>query len=164
MVNPGVDLMEDNMTTTFATPRLHLDFLLAECVRRDASDLHLAPNLPPYFRMDGGLEADATQDPVTAEQLEALSKELLLRFDPAPLQRTGSVDGALTTEDGTRFRFNVFRRQGHLAIALRRLEDRFRTLGELGLPESLHRWPSCRMGLSWFVAPPGPARARPWQP
>ena len=147
------------MPSQFPTPRLHLDFLLAECVRRDASDLHLAPDLPPYFRMDGGLEADAAAEPIPAEQLDALSKELLLRFDQAPLERTGSVDGAITTAEGTRFRFNVFRRQGQLAIALRRLEDRFRTLSELGLPESLHSVGKLPDGLVVVCGPTGAGKS-----
>jgi len=48
----------------------------------------------------------------------------------------GSIDGACFGADGARFRFNVFRRQGLMAVAMRRLEERFRPLAELGLPEA----------------------------
>src|ERR1700747_1659728 len=94
--------------------------LLGECVQRDASDLHLAPGLPPYFRVHGVLAPVAERDLISSEKLERLAQELMIPYNAAPLQNTGSLDGAISASDGTRFRFNVFRRQGHLAIALRR--------------------------------------------
>ena len=41
---------------TAAAGRL-LESLLGECVRQDASDLHLVPDLPPYLRVEGLLRA-----------------------------------------------------------------------------------------------------------
>src|ERR1043165_6306467 len=124
--------------TDSPTSQEQLDFLLAECVRLDASDVHLAPHLPPYLRIHGILEAQQALGSVPAARLEELARALMKSFDSAALEKTGSLDGAVTAIDGTRFRFNIFRRQGNLAIALRRLEDRFRPLSDLGLPESLY--------------------------
>src|SRR5262245_46025304 len=118
-------------------PPSRLQALLVECVRRDASDIHLAPGSPPFLRIHGTL-APLEIAPLSTEDVESVAATLL-RFGAAgDLARKGSVDGAVSAEDGTRFRFNVFRRQGKSAIALRRLEDRFQSLGELGLPESLY--------------------------
>ncbi len=133
--------------------------LLAECVRRDASDLHLAPGLSPYFRVHGVLAPAEGRDPIVSQQLENLAKELMTPFDSSPLQTTGSVDGALSAPDGTRFRFNVFRRQGQLAIALRRLEDRFRTLADLGMPESLYQLCDLPDGLVVVCGPTGAGKS-----
>ena len=133
--------------------------LLAECVRLDASDLHLAPGLAPYFRIHGILEPHEKLPPVTPEEVNALAAELGHAFDRTALERTGSLDGAVSATDGTRFRFNVFRRQGQLAIALRRLEDRFRSLTELGMPESLYQLCDLPDGLVVVAGPTGAGKS-----
>lgn len=135
--------------------RALVDDLLAECIRQDASDLHLAPNLPAYLRVEGVLEPQNDRPPLTAADTAQIADYLAEKLDRAPLDRTGSLDGALTSPDGTRFRFNVFRRQGELSIALRRLEDRFRSLAELGLPEDLYHLCDLPDGLIVMAGPTG---------
>src|SRR5262249_19834174 len=67
--------------------------------------------------------------------------------------------GALSAADGTRFRFNVFRRQAQLSVALRRLEDRFRSLAELGLPEHLYSLCELPDGLVVVSGPTGAGKS-----
>src|SRR5688572_14388904 len=105
--------------------------LLVRCVSTDASDLHIAPELPPFLRIHGILEPQGDVGPLPAETTAAMGEVLAHGFDRGALDTTGSFDGAMTAADGTRFRFNVFKRQSAISIALRRLEDRFRTLADL---------------------------------
>lgn len=133
--------------------------MLAECLRLDASDLHLAPNLPPHFRIHGVLEPRSGAEPITPEILQSLADELARGLNRASLEATGSLDGAFSAPDGTRFRFNIFRRQGELAIALRRLEDRFRSLAELGMPEVLYELCSLSDGLVVVAGPTGSGKS-----
>jgi len=95
-----------------------LETLLRDCVEHDASDLHLAPKLPPYLRLHGVLQPQADHPGVSPEQIEAIGAHLAVESDRSPLEGPGSLDGAISAADGTRFRFNVYRRQGKLAIAL----------------------------------------------
>jgi Tfp pilus assembly pilus retraction ATPase PilT len=85
------------------TQRL-LDNLLAECVRLGASDLHLAPDLPPYFRTEGLLEPPSGRGPLSSPQIDAVAGLLSAEIDRRPLESQGSLDGALTGRDGTRYR------------------------------------------------------------
>jgi twitching motility protein PilT len=62
-------------------------------------------------------------------------------------KKVGSIDGTFLAPDRTRFRFNLYRRQGQLAIALRHLESSFQTLAQLGLPQSLEKLCDLRDGL-----------------
>jgi twitching motility protein PilT len=135
--------------------RALLESLLAECVRQDASDLHLAPNLPAYLRVEGVLEPQLDRPPLTPADTARVADVLAEGIDRTPLEQTGSLDGALTGPGGIRFRFNVFRRQGQISIALRRLEDRFRTLAELGLPDELYRLCDLSDGLVVLAGPTG---------
>jgi hypothetical protein len=118
-----------------------LDRLLAECLALDASDVHLASGLSPYFRVYGVLDPKPDYGKLDPATMTGLAAELSRGLS---LEPTGSLDGAFTAATGHRYRFNIFRRQGTLAIALRRLEDRFRSLADLGLPESAPRPRRCR--------------------
>ena len=126
--------------------------LLLACVRRGASDLHLTPGLPPYLRIEGELTAlpEAT---LTASETRQLGEAVIAMQGPTarPLDEAivakGAIDGAVSASDGTRFRFNIFLRQNQVALVLRRLEDKFKPLSELGLPESLYRLCELRDGL-----------------
>ncbi len=136
-----------------------LQELLTLCVERDASDLHLAPGLPPHLRIAGVLEALTRFGPVSVDSIDTLAESLLQRTDERRFARSGHADGALTCDLGARFRFNVFRRAGHLAIALRRLEERCRTLEQLGLPASLYELCAQRDGLVLVAGPTGAGKS-----
>ena len=136
-----------------------LESFLAECVRQDASDLHMAADLPPYLRVEGQLEPQSGLPRLTAADTEAVAAHLARGLSRAPLESTGSLDGAMTGPDGTRYRFNVFRRQGQLSIAIRRLEDRFRSLTELGLSENLYRLCDLSDGLILVAGPTGAGKS-----
>jgi len=130
-----------------------LHALMLACVTHDASDLHLTPGLSPRLRVHGELKSIPGHPVITADDSAAMAKILLHRQQGVSaqldesLQLKGSVDGALTAPDGSRFRFNYFRRQNQIAIVLRRLEETFRSLSDLGLPESLHALTDLRDGL-----------------
>lgn len=138
-----------------------LDTLLADCVRLDASDLHLAPGQAPFFRIQGVLGHQPGAAALTKEHIDGLVDQLLRGFDRSGLERngTGSVDGALSARDNTRFRFNVFRRQNAMGIALRKLEDRFRGLAELGMPEHLYQLCDLPDGLVVVCGPTGSGKS-----
>jgi twitching motility protein PilT len=141
------------------TPRRKLESLLAACVELGASDLHLAPGQPPFFRIGGDLVTrEDRKAPLGRDEVEVVARALLEGSGTKGLDTTGSQDGAVTS-GGTRFRFNVFRRQGGLAAAIRRLEERFRTLGELGLPEALYKLCDLPDGIVLFAGPTGAGKS-----
>lgn len=136
-----------------------LSELLLECVRIGASDLHLSSGLPPYFRIQGVLESSTTFQVADRTQLEQLGRLLCEKSYRDELKGPGSVDGAVNGPDGSRFRFNLFRRTGQLAIAIRKLDDRFRPLSELGLPESLYDLARFPTGLVVVAGPTGSGKS-----
>jgi twitching motility protein PilT len=136
-----------------------LESLLAECVRQDASDLHLVPELPPYLRVEGLLQPQADRPLLSAADTDAIAAQLSAGLNRKPLEASGSLDGATTGPDGIRYRFNVFRRQGRLSISIRRLEDRFRTLAELGFSETLYRLCDLPDGLIVVAGPTGAGKS-----
>ena len=87
-----------------------LDTLLDECVQRDASDLHFAAELPVYLRIQGLLEPQTDHPRIAAEQIRAIADHLASLSQRPPLQGPGSLDGAVSSSSGTRFRYNIYRR------------------------------------------------------
>ncbi len=149
--------MNDSSTETGAARNSRLAALLAECVRRDASDLHLTGGIRPMLRIHGRLEAMTEQPPLGEPEMERMAAELI-GAEPADWSK-GSVDGACFGTNGARFRFNVFRGQGLMAVAMRRLEERFRPLAELGLPEALYSLSDLRDGLVILSGPTGSGKS-----
>jgi twitching motility protein PilT len=139
--------------------RALLERLLAECVRQDASDLHIAPNLPAHLRVHGVLELQHAYGVLRPAATEGLADVLCEGFNRTTISTTGSVDGAISASDGTRYRFNVFKRQGEFSIALRRLEDSFRSLAELGFSETLYDLCSLPDGLVVVAGPTGAGKS-----
>lgn len=136
-----------------------LQHLLAECIAQDASDLHLSAGRVPYVRVHGRLVQQTSFGAIASEELEQMGRLLADEMRSEPLGRTGSLDGSLSSAEGVRFRFNVFRRQGKAAIALRRLEDRLHTLPELGLPDSLYDVCGHSHGLVVVAGPTGSGKS-----
>ena len=101
-----------------------LEELLDLCVERGASDLHISAGYKPYLRQHGDLLPIEEQPVWEAHEIDAMAGILSTTVNTKSLTQTGSLDGAMTSAAGRRFRFNIFRRQGATAVALRRLEDK----------------------------------------
>jgi twitching motility protein PilT len=132
-----------------------LENLLAYCETNNGSDLHLAPNHRPLVRIDGLLTEVPGYDKLQPHDIHAYAEILMNSGQRMALAERGAADGAVSTPRGVRFRFNVFRGQGKRAVVLRRLEDRFRTMAELGLPDDLYRLADLPDGLVVFSGPTG---------
>ena len=131
------------------------DKLLSICIDQKSSDLHLASDMPPFLRTQGLIAPIPDEDTLSQSDLERFARFISRDINQAPLEKTGSLDGALSAKDGTRFRFNIFKRSGTFSIALRRLEEKIRTLSELGLPDNLYDLANLRDGLVLLAGPTG---------
>jgi twitching motility protein PilT len=123
-----------------------------------ASDLHLVPDQYPLLRTAGQLHPLAGEDRLSADDLRSITTELIQTTDRKRLDSVGDIDGAITCED-VRYRFNVFKRGRELCVAFRRLDDRFRSLGELGMPESLYTLCDLPDGLIIVAGPTGAGKS-----
>ena len=133
--------------------------LLHEAIARKASDLHLSAGHPPYFRQQGRLAPAEGWPELDASILAGLAQSLASRTHAKAPPEVGSLDGGLSTDGGTRFRFNIYRRSGAYSIALRRLEERIRSLPELGLPSELYQLASHSHGLVLIAGPTGSGKS-----
>ena len=123
-----------------------LDQLLAQAVRRSASDLLLVAHAPVALRINGSLTPPA--GPIlTADDTRSLLLPLLSITQQQGLQRDKSVDFCFTRDGIGRFRANIHYQRGTLAGSLRLLPDKIPTLESLHLPATLKRLGEARQGL-----------------
>jgi twitching motility protein PilT len=103
------------------------------------SDLLFIPGHPPTVNFCGRLQpfkGNFVDSVVGPQFTERLASFLLGGNEPlaADLRSTGSCDCAYALGDLARFRVNIYRQMGHLAIVMRKLPNSIPTLEQLGLP------------------------------
>ena len=113
---------------------MELTELLKHMVEKGASDLHLTVGVPPQVRIDGQLRGTEFKS-LTREDTQLLAYSILDQQEVESFQRTKASDKSLGMEGIGRFRVNLCRERGNIAVAIRLIPDRIPSFAELGLPE-----------------------------
>lgn len=153
-----------------APAQSYLARLFLYCEKIGASDIHLAANQMPRFRLQGVLTPHTTFEVLAESMCSGCGLALGLNTLPPTvdeplvkvqeiLYRAGAIDGAVTSPSGHRYRFNVFLENGTTAIALRRLDEAFLSLDELGLPAQLADFCQLPDGLVVVTGPTGSGKS-----
>ena len=97
------------------------------------SDVHLAVGVPPMLRMNGDLVPIRFRE-LAAAELEAYVTEILSRNLADRFRSGQDVDFSYVSEDGGRFRVNVFRKDSGVGAVFRTIPAEVPTLESLALP------------------------------
>ncbi|MEM7785614.1 MAG: PilT/PilU family type 4a pilus ATPase, partial [Planctomycetota bacterium] len=135
--------------------------IFESAVQRGASDIHIAVEEAPYFRVQGKLVAwsSSINSKISIEQISSLIDALLSKSDRERLNHRGSFDGAFSIQPDHRFRFNAFHKQGRLAFAIRFLPDQIPELKDLGLEDRLYQIANLKDGLVLVAGPTGSGKS-----
>ncbi len=125
---------------------LDMRSLLAEMAARNASDLYLTVDSPPVLRIEGTTERLGTEV-LKPTQVEALANSVMSERQRAQFDDKLEQNLAIASENLGRFRVNVFRQRGAIAVVVRQIKTRIPTLDELGLPPALKTLALTRRGL-----------------
>jgi twitching motility protein PilT len=118
-------------------PLPHVDDYLEIGQKAGASDVHLAVNAQPRWRLHGTLEPIWPDAPrLTAEQTKALAEAFVPKVYKEEFTDRGDSDFAYANEFG-RYRVSVVRQRLGTEIVFRVINANVRTMDELGLPEYL---------------------------
>lgn len=121
---------------------------------KGASDLHLFPDQPVFYRLHGQIEK---LDTVVLSE-DQIKKIILETSTPKAREILGKQRQVTYAEDVPtvgRLRFSVFLDKGKFAIALRFINERFYELDELGFAEGIRRTLSQPSGLVIVASPSG---------
>lgn len=132
-----------------------LNELLLITAQQNASDLHLAVGRRPTIRVDGKLVPLQKEEILSPELAQGLIFELLTPEQREELIREKEIDFAYVFEDKARFRCNAYFQRGFLAVAMRTISSKIKTIEELGLPPVLHDFTKANQGFVILVGPAG---------
>jgi twitching motility protein PilT len=132
-----------------------LDRLLRAMEPHEASDLHVKAGSPPRIRMHGDLAKMQGEDILTNETTAEMASAIM-RDDVAEQFATrNEADFAYAIPGCGRFRVNVFRQRGSVAMVFRRVRTSAASFEELNLPEVVGRLASEHRGLVLVTGPTG---------
>jgi twitching motility protein PilT len=112
-----------------------IEDLLWRTVRMGASDLHLKVDSPPALRIDGELNTQLDLQPLTADDVQAMLKQLTNHRQWEEFSYNLELDFSYTLPDVARFRINAGKQRGTITVVCRRLSLTIPAMDDLGLPE-----------------------------
>jgi twitching motility protein PilT len=117
------------------TDEEYFDYLLEECIKYRASDLHLTVGRPPTLRVDGKL--------IPVEKTQVLTPEATAKFKDistlsvkhlrAQINDGGGGDFGISFKDKARFRVAIYKQKTFFGLALRFIPKHIFEFEELGL-------------------------------
>jgi len=139
---------------------MELNDLLKIMVDREASDVYLTVALPPMYRIDGIIQpiGDFKFQPA---QLEAIAKSVMKERQWEEFNTKHEMDLVivLSIADLSRFRVNILRQRGSVALVIRRIKFEIRSLDELKLPPVLKDVVLKKAGLVLVVGATGSGKS-----
>lgn len=128
--------------------------IVSTVIKENASDLHLSEGRIPFIRSAGELIPLVKKAVVSAEDMKGFVNEFLTPENKARLEKDKQVDFSYSLTE-TRFRGNVYYKQGTMSIALRLIPKAIRTIQELNLPPILETFTRKQQGFFLVVGPIG---------
>ena len=135
-----------------------IDVWLQLAFQARASDVHLTVTLPPVFRIDGQLKRQGNQ-PLTPMQTEMLAKEMVTEENWNIFLKEKELDFAYEIEGMSRFRGNIFRQRGNVALAIRLIPKEIPSIEQLHLPPVLKEMVAKPQGLVLVTGPTGSGKS-----
>ena len=132
-----------------------LDRLLRAMEGIDASDLHVKVGSPPRVRINGALSTFPGEERLNESDTEEMAAAIMRPVVAEQFATRNEADFAYAIPGVGRFRANVFRQRGSVAMVFRRVSTSAATFEQLGLPESVSRLASESRGLVLVTGPTG---------
>ena len=138
---------------------IKIETLLEECVRRNASDLHLQYGLPPILRVDGALTPVPNTPALNEEMLKTLIFATLDEDQQKIFLKDKEFDYSFSFGDIARFRVNAFHERGKMAAAFRLIPNQIRSINDLGMPPIVETFANFPRGLVLVTGPTGSGKS-----
>jgi twitching motility protein PilT len=110
-----------------------IDAFLKLGTQQGCSDVHLAVGVPPMLRMYGDLMPIKFRD-LRASELEGYISEILTRSQNEQFAKGNDLDFSYVSNEGGRFRVNVYRKDTGVGATFRAIPSEVPTLEKLALP------------------------------
>ncbi len=147
----------ENSGQTLTQPKI--ETLLEQCIRRNASDLHLQYGLQPILRIDGALTPITDQKVLDEEDLRNLIFATLDEDQQKIFLKDKEFDYSFAFGDIARFRVNAFHERGKMAAAFRLIPNHIQSINDLGMPAVVEKFADYPRGLVLVTGPTGSGKS-----
>ena len=132
--------------------------LLQATVELGASDLHITTRSAPQVRVDGLLRP-LDLPPLGAAETKQLAYSVLSDAQKKRFEETFELDFSFGVQNLSRFRGNVYKQRGCVAMAIRQIPYEIVPLAKLGMPPILGKLAELPRGLVLVTGPTGSGKS-----
>jgi len=137
----------------------NLRSLLEEMIQRDASDLHITAAERPKLRVDGDMSDTSVAEVLTPKDTLQLAYSVLTENQKKRFETEDELDFSFGIQNLARFRGNVFKQRGCVAMVIRMIPFNVRTFQDLGLPAVIAKLAERPRGLILVTGPTGSGKS-----
>lgn len=128
-------------------------------IEKDASDIFFTVDAPVKIKLDGRVTS-VGKTRLTGDLVKQAAYGIMTKEQVADFEKNLEADFAIALADGSaRFRVNVFRQRGEVAMVLRLIPARVPTLDGLGLPKILKSLVLKKRGLTLMAGATGSGKS-----
>jgi twitching motility protein PilT len=139
---------------------LNLRALLEEMIEKGASDLHLTAGQRPQLRVDGEMRpTGGVEEQLTPKDTQSLAYSVLTENQKKRFELDDELDFSFGIQNLARFRGNVFKQRGCVAMVLRMIPFNVLTFDDLGLPAVVSKLAERPRGLILVTGPTGSGKS-----
>jgi len=154
----SIDIGDKIVARTHRTFDKPIDKLLTKIREDGASDLHLAPDEPPFVRQHGILER-IKMKPLSGEQVEKLIAQMITERQRKTLLENGELDFCYAIDEVGRYRANAYRTRTGMGASFRVIPNVAPTFSDVGLPGHLTEMLEYHQGVILVTGPAGSGKS-----
>jgi twitching motility protein PilT len=137
----------------------NLRALLEEMLEKNASDLHLTAGERPKLRIDGDIVSASVEEVLSPKDTLSLAYSVLTENQKKRFELDDELDFSFGIQNLARFRGNVFKQRGCVAVVLRMIPFSVLTFEDLGLPAVIGQLADRPRGLILVTGPTGSGKS-----
>jgi twitching motility protein PilT len=137
----------------------NLRALLEEMIQKSASDLHITAAEKPKLRVDGEMVDSSVPEMLTPKDTLQLAYSVLTENQKKRFETDDELDFSFGIQNLARFRGNVFKQRGCVAMVIRMIPFNVRTFQDLGLPPVIAKLAERPRGLILVTGPTGSGKS-----
>ncbi|MDA0329482.1 MAG: type IV pilus twitching motility protein PilT [Gemmatimonadetes bacterium] len=138
---------------------LNLRILLQEMIQRGASDLHITVGNPAKIRIDGDLTDSHIRQVLAPKDTLSLAYSILTDNQKKRFETDDELDFSFGVQNLSRFRGNVYKQRGCVAMAIRMIPYEIVSVEKLGLPPVVGMLTDRARGLVLVTGPTGSGKS-----
>ncbi|MFN0178461.1 MAG: type IV pilus twitching motility protein PilT [Gemmatimonadales bacterium] len=128
-------------------------------IDKDASDLHVTAGERPKIRIDGDITDSSVDHVMSPKDTLQLAYSVLTEAQKKRFELEDELDFSFGIQNLARFRGNVFKQRGCVAMVLRMIPFQVRTFQDLGLPPVMAKLAERPRGLILVTGPTGSGKS-----